>query len=392
MNINETIIENFKISSKDIIYFDYAATTFMPQQVIQKWEDYHNEIGIFYGKGNNVLAEQAADSMKNAENVIHRHFDIDYNYEFVYGKNTTEVINVIALGMDEIVKPMDYILVGPYEHHSNLLPWKYLAKKKGAVFLEMPLKSNGDIDWDYLQMIKDNIKIVSFSSVSNTNGYKVDVDKICEILKKSYIFVDESQQTAHDKIKTNPYIAGYFMTSHKMYGPKNIAGALVSKNLLEKLSPVLLGGGMVNAIGFEDTWGDYKHKFEAGTLDIGLICAWAEACRFMDSIGFDYIKELEKYCYTKVSEVLEACDNIHIIDNHNGADSLVSFVSKEIHAHDIEYMLAKKNIIIRSGNLCAQPSVRKFGELAVNRISFGLGVSENALNQLCAALKEILKV
>jgi len=388
MDIDNKISDKFCID-QEIAYFDYAATTFMPQQVIEKWVEYQKNVGIFYGKGYNKLSIKAIEKFNEAESIMHKHFGIDESYEFIYGKNTTEVINIVALGIKKKIKPLDYILVGPYEHHSNLLPWKYLAKDREAIFLEMPLKSDGNIDWGYLEEIKNAVKVVSFSSVSNISGFKVDLNKVCEIFDKSYIFVDESQQVAHKSLNTNNRITGYFLTSHKMYGPKNIAGALIKKSFLEDLEPTLLGGGMVNSVGLEDVWADYKHKFEAGTIDIGLIRAWAEACIFLHNVGYEYIEELENYCYLRVREEMEKYKKICILDSHLDSKCMISFVDKQIHAHDVEYIFSKNNIIIRSGNLCAQPSIRKLEEVAINRISFGLGVSERDLDRLCKMIREL---
>ena len=390
--INDEEIRNeFELlKNRKIAYFDYAATAVMPNRVIEKWVEYQKNVTVFYGKGNHVLAKEAAEIFADAETVLYDHFGVAEEYELIYGKNTTELINLMALSLQNQILPLDYILIGPYEHHSNLLPWKYLAKKTQAIFLEMPLTEEGDIDYGYLESIRDLVKVVAFSSISNTTAYRMDIPKICEIFDRAHVFVDESQQIAHQKIEQNRNITGYMLTSHKMYGPKNIAGAFIRRSFLEQIDPVLLGGGMVNAIGFEDTWGDGKHKFEAGTLDIGLIAAWAEACRFVREIGYDTIEAFESFCYHTVRSALKAGSGIRILgEEEHCSKSLLSFVCEQHHAHDVEYFFDQNNVIIRSGNLCAQPSIRKLGETAVNRISFGLGISNEDINRLCNLIGEL---
>lgn len=390
MNAMKTIDEYVSyFKDKKVDYFDYAATTFMPQKVIESWVEYQNNIGIYYGKGNNILADKAYNTYINSEKSIFNHFNVSCDYKLIYGKNVTELINIIALSLGEIIRPMDVILIGPYEHHSNILPWKYLAKRTGAIFIEMPLTINDEIDWSYLERIKQKVKIVAVSSASNTNGFKVDVEKVCGIFSKSYIFVDESQTVAHSSIVKNDRITAHFFSSHKMYGPKNIAGAFIKKEFIDEIPPLFLGGGMVETVALEDTWKKCEKKFEAGTVDIGLISAWAKACEFVNDIGYDRINEIDNYCISKVYDVLVSNPNVRVVSKVNDCKSLISFVNDKKNAHDIEYSLAENNIIIRSGNMCAQPSIRKMGEFAINRISFGIGVSEMNIENLCRVLKEV---
>ena len=253
----------------------------------------------------------------------------------------------------------------------------------------MPLTINDEIDWSYLERIKQKVKIVAVSSASNTNGFKVDVEKVCGIFSKSYIFVDESQTVAHSSIVKNDRITAHFLSSHKMYGPKNIAGAFIKKEFIDEIPPLFLGGGMVETVALEDTWKKCEKKFEAGTVDIGLISAWAKACEFVNDIGYDRINEIDNYCISKVYDVLVSNPNVRVVSKVNDCKSLISFVNDKKNAHDIEYSLAENNIIIRSGNMCAQPSIRKMGEFAINRISFGIGVSEMNIENLCRVLKEV---
>lgn len=376
-------------NAKAVDYFDYAATTFMPERVINKWVDYQSNVGIYYGKGNNDLADRAYKTLMESERILFDHFGVSGEYGLIYGKNVTEIVNIIAISLREHIRPMDIILVGPYEHHSNILPWKYLAKSTGALFIEMPLTIDDEIDWNYLEKISKNIKLVAVSSTSNTNGYKVDIKRICDIFTDSLIFVDESQTEAHSPIYCDNRITAHFLSSHKMYGPKNIAGAFVRRDFIDSIEPVLLGGGMVETVALEDTWKKSEKKFEAGTTDIGLISAWAEACLFVREVGFDTISKIDEYCFSKIYETLSNIPGVRIVSKVDQCKSLISFVSDKKHAHDIEHMLANSNIIIRSGNMCAQPSIRKMNEFAINRLSYGIGVTKASLERLCEKLKEV---
>ena len=252
---------------------------------------------------------------------------------------------MLALSYPDTLHSLDCILAGPYEHHSNLLPWKYLAKRNNAIFLEMPLTKEGQIDYSYLQEMKDIVSCVVLSSVANSNGFMPDLQKVCEIFDNAYIFIDESQNVAHAPIYTNDRITGYILSSHKMYGPKNIAGALVKKSYLEKVTPVLLGGGMVDTVSFEDTWGETKKKFEAGTFDVGLLVAWSEACSFINQIGYDNIRLAEESWYEAIKQSLLENERLRMLNIEGGSKSILTFVSDQYHAHDLEYILSEQNII-----------------------------------------------
>ena len=375
---------------KDIKYFDYAATTFLCAPALEAYVSFQKNIGVLWGKGNNLLSEESRKIFNNSVDVIRYHFGIDNSYEFIIGKNVTELINIIAYSLQKFVSPMDIILVGPYEHHSNYLPWKYLARQSDAIFLEMPLNEHGELDFNFLSSIADNVKIVAYSTVSNMNGFEINSEKLAKLFSsQTLIFTDESQKVAHDHIALDSRISGYLLSSHKMYAPKNIAGAFIKAELIEKMTPFFLGGGMIYHQSFSDTWSEGQQKFYAGTYDVGLLAAWSEACKYLQEISFDKIKRNESEYFNTIRETLLQNPKVKIINSPNSAKSLISFVHEEIHAHDIEEYLSARNFVIRSGNLCAQPALRKLDCNAVNRISFGLGLEAQEIKDLCTQLKNL---
>ena len=173
-----------------------------------------------------------------------------------------------------------------------------------------------------------------------------------------------------------------------MYGPKNIAGAFIKESLLKRMKPVLLGGGMIESQQIDDVWLENEYKFYAGTYDVGLLVAWAKACEYINSVSYLKIKNKEQTFSNHVSSVLRNYDNVTLISGEMSSKSLLAFVHSKIHPHDIENFLAKKNVIIRAGNMCAQNAIRKIGFYAINRISFGLTVTDEDIDALCNALKE----
>lgn len=388
--------DNFKnsipvLKNNDIHYFDYAATTFMPSEIMNKWSDVNSNIGVFIGRGNSKLTKKAELELCNSEQVFYDFFNLSNNYSFIYTKNVTESINIIALNLDRYLKISDIVLVGPYEHHSNYLPWKYLARRTGALFCEMPVDMFGNPDYSFIEKNKNRIKIISVSHISNSFGYCIDIKKICKTIgDNTLFFVDQSQVSAHMPIINDDKITAHFLASHKMYGPKNIAAVAVNNELIEKLEPVFIGGGMVETVGFNDTWLPGRKKFFAGTIDIGLISAWGEACKFISNISYSQIQRINDENSKKVLEILKKYNLSRIINGNNCSNHIISFVHSNLHAHDISDFLSVRNVIIRSGNLCSQNALRKINMHAINRISIGIGTDLQDIKALDKSIGEVI--
>ena len=390
MNLFDQYRNDFGIfrSNPNIAYFDYATTTFVPDQVLERYSRYNREIGVSLSRGNTLLHKKAQNAYDEAVNNLINFFTNKSDYRLIFGKNTTELINLISCSIEEYIKPLDFIVVGPYEHHSNYLPWKRLAEKTGALFVEMPITLDGEIDYDYLNKIAPSIKLLSVSEVSNTNGYKIDINKILNnISSNAFVMVDAAQSVAHGPIDVNDKISCIFLSSHKMYGPKNISGVLVKNKFLELLKPVFLGGGMVETVGLTETWMTGENKFLAGTIDASLIVQWSAACDYLKNIGFSEISRKERYIYEKIKNKLKNMNGVTVIEQGgHAATSLISFVHEKIHAHDIQEYFSQNNIFVRSGNLCSQNSLLRYGFNAITRISFGIGITDKCLNKMLNAL------
>lgn len=375
-------------------YFDYSATTFMPERVMNVWKQVNKECGVFIGRGSSILTKRAVHTLECAEQCFHEFFRLSSEYEFLYAKNVTEGINLLAMSLSGHLRPLDMIVVGPYEHHSNYLPWRALAQRTGALFCELPLDAQGYPDYSYFERFRDRIRIVSVSAVSNSFGFRLDLSRICGLVgKNTLLFVDHSQVSAHEQIFVDPHIGAHFLSSHKMYGPKNIALTAIQHELLSEIEPVLLGGGMVDIVGYELVWSHGRTKFMAGTMDTALIAAWAEACRFIADITYQVIHEQDMHIHDMVWNTLSRLGWEIIGPDMPCASHILSFVHPRFHAHDVNDFLAQeKNMIIRSGHLCSQNALRKLGQGAINRISFGVGVTDESVKRLCNALEEMAYV
>lgn len=378
------------LTNNDIAYFDYAATTPMCKRAIEKWTEYQKEVGISIGRGNNSLSEKANEILYSSEKSIKNILKVSDEYELFYAKNVTEAINIIAYSIENQIKEMDIILVGSYEHHSNYLPWKYLAKRKGALFVELPTDKQGNIDYTYILRYRERIKVIAVSSVSNAFGYVCDVEQICNLISNdTMLFVDDSQLCAHNYINHNIEITAHFIPSHKVYGPKNIAIVAIKKDMLEKFQPVILGGGMVESVGYEDTWLYGRNKFMAGTIDVGSIYGMAEAYKFIQEISYETIEIMDRENGACILNMLDQY-GFNVIDfQKNNASNVIAFYDEKMHAHDMNEVFIQKGVIVRTGNMCSQTALRKLEINSITRISLGLGIENNDIVRLEKALIEI---
>lgn len=364
-------------NNNEITYLDYAATTFMPDQVIKSWVDYQQNTGVSCNRGNGILSDVAEEEYIKAKNTILNFFSAEEIYDFVFGKNATECLNIVAYSLSECINQGDIILMGPYEHHSNILPWEKIAKKTGACLVQLPLLEDGKINYNFWNSLdKKRIKVVSISMVSNINSYAIDTTWLKTVKNESeaITILDVSQRVGHCELDCKKIDAdAYIMSAHKMYGPKNIGAAIVKKQLIEKMNPILVGGGMVwNSLGASPTWQIGSKKFEAGTFDVGLVKAWSEACKYLNFIGMDEVKESDRSIWTYVKERM---DNriFTIVPGGGDNSSMVSFVVNSLHPHDVADIASLHNFEIRTGHMCAQGALDNLGFKSLCRLSWGIG-------------------
>lgn len=238
----------------ELVYLDYAATTFMPDRVMEAWNEYQSNVGVSIGRGNHPLSIKAAEIFDSSGRTILDYFNAGDSYDISYTKNATESANLLADAFGSCLGAGDIVLMSPYEHHSNILPWKRAADERGACIVMFPVREDGSLQYDFAYKLDlKRVKAVSVTMVSNVTSYLTDMERIKQIAEDSgaYVIWDISQAAGHMPIDCEGLGAdAYFMSAHKMYGPKNIGGVLIRKERLEELPPFLLGGGMVwNALG-----------------------------------------------------------------------------------------------------------------------------------------------
>ncbi|MEM5821092.1 MAG: cysteine desulfurase [Candidatus Aenigmatarchaeota archaeon] len=354
-----------KINGKQLIYFDNAASTQKPRCVIEKIKEIYEKYYANIHRGIHTLSQEASEEYENAHKVVADFINAKFE-EIIFTRNTTESINLIAYSyaLNNLTKD-DEILISVMEHHSNILPWQFVAKKIGCKLTYVGLNKDYEIDLeDFKEKISKKTKIVAITHVSNVLGSENDIEEIIKIAHEnnSIVLIDVAQSISHKKIDVKKLDADFIVfSSHKMLGPSGIGVLYGKKDLLEEMPPFLYGGDMIKDVDFYSAeWNDLPWKFEAGTPNIVDGIAFAEAIKFLEKIGMEniekHLKDLTKYFLERFSEL----KGFRIVGNTkvDKRAPIFSFVHEKLRAHEIAKILDLEGIAIRSGYHCAHPLMR----------------------------------
>ncbi|MGN4718838.1 cysteine desulfurase SufS [Bacillus cereus group sp. MYBK226-2] len=381
MNIHE-IRKQFpildqKVNGKQLVYFDSAATSQKPIQVIETLERYYKEYNSNVHRGVHTLGTKATDAYEGAREKVRKFINAKSMEEIIFTRGTTTALNTVAASYGlENVKKGDEIVISYMEHHSNIIPWQQVAKKTGATLKYLPLQPDGTISIeDARQTITPNTKIVSIMYVSNVLGTINPVKEIGAIAHENgaIMVVDGAQSTPHMKVDVQDLNCDFYaLSAHKMCGPTGIGVLYGKKELLNNMEPIEFGGEMIDFVDLqESTWKELPWKFEAGTPIIGNAIGLGAAIDFLEEIGLDNIEkhehELAQYALERLSEV----DGVTIYGPKHRA-GLVTFNIEDVHPHDVATVLDVEGIAVRAGHHCAQPLMKWLKASSTARASFYL--------------------
>ena len=395
MDIKE-IRKDFPIFNEDIVYLDSGATSQRPKQVIEKINEFYERANANPHRGSYKLSIEATEAYEGSRRKVAEFINAKHQEEVIFTKNATEALNLVAYsyGMDNI-KQDDEIVISIMEHHSNLVPWQKVAKKNQANLKYMYINDNFELDKQEIQnKITKNTKIVGITHVSNVLGTINPVKDIIDIAHKNgaIVILDASQSIPHMKIDVQELDADFVVFSgHKMLAPLGIGVLYGKKDILDKMSPFILGGDMIEYVYEQDTtFAPLPNKFEAGTQNVGGAVGLAAAIDYMNGIGYNNIEEAERdvvgYAISKLKEldfVKLYCTNN--LENHL---SVLSFNIDGIHPHDVSTILDSVNVAIRSGNHCAQPLLRFLGIDETCRASFSFYNTKEDVDKLIIGIKK----
>ena len=384
-----------KVNGKPLIYFDNAATSQTPQQVIDVIVNYYRSFNANIHRGVHQLSQEATDKYEQARLIIQNHFNARTPKEIIFTSGTTHSINIVANGFAEILNKGDVILVSAMEHHSNIVPWQMLCDKTSAILKVIPMTEEGELNMnEFYSLLKLKPKLVFVNHISNALG---TINPIKQIIDESHkvdaaVLIDGAQACPHIKSDLQNLDVDFYVTSaHKMCGPTGV-GILYGKEFwLNKLSPFEGGGEMISDVTFEKTtYADLPHKFEAGTPNICGGIAFGEAINYMNSIGFDKISQHENKLLEYATAKLLSIDGLKIYGTSKNKTSVISFNIDGIHAYDLGTIIDKLGIAIRTGQHCAQPIMDFYGISGTARASFAFYNTLDEIDQFIVAIKKAM--
>ena len=392
-----TIKKDFPLlENENITYLDSGATTQKPIQVIKAVEEFYQKYNANPHRGAYSLSVEATEQYENTRTKIAKFINARHREEIIFSKNATESLNLIAYsyGMDNLKKD-DEVVISIMEHHSNLVPWQKVTKKTGSKLNYMYINDEFELtDEEIENKITDKTKIVGITHVSNVLGTINNVKKIIKYAHKkgAIVIVDASQSIPHMKIDVQDLDADFLVFSgHKMLAPLGIGVLYGKKEILNKMSPFLMGGDMIEYVYEQDTtFAPLPNKFEAGTQNVEGVIGLGSAIDYIENLGYDKIQKIEKEVLSYAREELSKLDflNLYITPNENNHSSVISFNIKGIHPHDVASILDSEGVCVRSGNHCAQPLMRFLGIDSTCRASFYIYNTKEDVDKLVSALNK----
>lgn len=372
---NDFPILKRKVNGYPFVYFDNAATSQKPSKVISSITDYYENYNSNIHRGVHTVSQEATDAYENARKKIQTHFNAKYSEEIILTSGTTHSINLVANGFTSLLNSNDEILISELEHHSNIVPWQMMCEKNGATLKVIPLKDNGELDYEsFLKLLSVKTKVVFVNHVSNALG---TINPIKNIILESHkygaaVLIDGAQASSHLKADMQDLNVDFYTTSaHKLCGPTGIGMLYGKKEWLEKLPPYQGGGEMISEVTFEKTtYAELPNKFEAGTPNIVGAIGFGEAIDYLNEIGFEKIEKYENELLEYATKKLKTIPDLKIYGEAKNKTSVISFNIGNIHSYDLGTILDKYGIAVRTGQHCAQPVMDFFGISGTVRASF----------------------
>jgi len=387
-----------KVHGKPLIYFDNAATSQKPRAVIDALVHYYEHDNANVHRGIHELSNRATHAFEAARTRTARFINARSAEEIIFTRGTTEGINLVAAtwGVKHL-KAGDVILLTEVEHHSNLVPWQMLAKRTGAKIAYIPVTGDeGTLDLSGLDaLLSSRVKLLSLVHISNSMGTVNPVAELCARARKLGIttLVDGAQSAGHLPVDVQEIGCDFFAFSgHKICGPTGIGVLYGRAEVLESMPPYQGGGEMILSVGYDRT--EYKaapHRFEAGTPDISGPIGLHAAMDYLDAIGRENIWQHDQELAGHACEGLAALKDIRIFGPKQGRAGLVSFLLKDVHAHDVVTLADQAGVALRGGHHCTQPLMHKLGVESTARASFYFYNTKAEVDSFVEVIKEIQK-
>ncbi len=388
----------------ELVYLDSAATSQKPQCVVDRINEFYTSQNANIHRGIYDLSEIATENYESAREIVARFLGAE-SEEVIFTYGATHGANIVSTSfLPGHLKENDVIITTLFEHHSSFLPIQRVAKQSKASIKFVGLNAQGDFDYvafeNLCQQDQDNVKVVNIASISNVLGLKIDIRKIAQILKKNHpeaiLIVDAAQEIGHNEVNFKALDIDFlYFSGHKTFGPTGIGALVVKKDLLERLAPSFLGGGMVDQVGKHvSTFTNTPQRLEAGTPNIAGAVGLARALKFIyEEIGIQNISQHDKNLTKSLIAKLKSIPEVRVFGPEaiEKRTSLVSFSIEGVHSHDVADFLNTKSIAVRAGHHCAQILHKELLNVSSTaRISLHVYNDISDIEKVTTAIKECI--
>ena len=368
-----------KVYGKDLVYFDNAATSQRVQSVLDEWNRVSSESNANIHRAVHRLADEATQAYEQARDAVKDYLNAQTREEIVFTSGTTAAINLVAFSFGEaFVGAGDEVIVTEAEHHSNIVPWQMMCKRKGAVLKVLPVDENGYIKVENLdELLTEKTRIVACTHISNVLGIINPIKEIIEIChtKNVPVLVDGAQGAVHCKVDVQDLDCDFYVFSgHKLYAATGTGVLYGKKKWLDAMPPYMGGGEMVGTVTFaETTYAPLPMKFEAGTQNFASAATLKPAIEFINLLNDNELIKYNDEIRDYLLDVLSNDERINLYGVPRGTNEnkipLFSFTVKGVHHEDLALILDKMGIAVRSGQMCAEPLMDRFGVTGMLRVS-----------------------
>jgi cysteine desulfurase/selenocysteine lyase len=385
---------------KPLAYLDSAASSQKPRQVLDAMREFYETSYANVHRGVYELASRATAGYEGAREKVRAFVNADSTREVIFTRSATEALNLVAYawGLDNL-GPGDLAVVTELEHHSNFVPWQFIAKRTGAGFAVIPFDGAGELQLDALDEIgtRGQVKVVGANLISNSLGTVNPVEALAAWAheRDAIMVVDASQAAPHRPLDVQALGCDFLaFTGHKMCGPSGIGALWGRRELLERMSPFNLGGEMIRSVSIErTTWNELPHKFEAGTPPIAEAYGLGVAVDYLTGIGLEAIERHEHEMTAHALERIGEVPGVTIVgpplERRGG---IVSFTMDGVHPHDVAQVLDWEGVAVRAGHHCTEPAMRRLGIQATTRASFYLYTVPEEIDRLVDGLHRVREV
>ncbi len=405
-----------KVNGKNLIYFDNAASSQKPRQVIDTISKYYSEEHSNVHRGVHHLSACATEKYEAAREKVRAFINAKYSHEIIFTKGTTDSINLVANSFGKkFLKKDDEVIISTMEHHSNIVPWQMVCEERNAKLIVIPINDAGEILLDeFEKLLTDKTKIVAINHISNTLGTINPVKQIISIVRNSPllrrgaglsrtkgregeavpVLIDGAQAAPHMKLDMQELDADFYaFSSHKMYGPTGLGVLYGKEKFLNEMPPYQGGGDMIKTVSFEKTtYNTLPYKFEAGTPHIAGVIGLGAAVDYLNKIGMKNISEYENELLKYATEKLSAIEGLKIIGTAKNKAAVISFLIDEIHPYDTGVILDQLGIAVRTGHHCTQPFSEHYIIPGTVRASFSFYNRKEEIDELVKGVEKAKKM